>query len=213
MAEYYIPTQSAQSELVEKRSRFIGQVFVVEDEAQARACIEAVKKKHYDARHNCWCYRLHGGTERYSDDGEPQGTAGQPMLNVFQRESVENVCCVVTRYFGGVLLGAGGLVRAYTQAAKDALDTAGISVVRPWLEVAVTCPYSFFERARLEVESHGGIPGEVEYAADVTIHALLPIEKEKSFTERMTELTAGGIVPVVCGETFRPAPLKPGKQM
>ena len=81
---------------------------------------------------------------RYSDDGEPQGTAGQPMLNVFQREEVTNVCCVVTRYFGGILLGAGGLVRAYTQSAKDALDAAGISVVRRWVETLVPCPYSLF---------------------------------------------------------------------
>ena len=105
---------------------------------EARARIEEIRKKHYDARHHCWCYRIReGGVERYSDDGEPQGTAGQPMLNVFQREGVTNVCCVVTRYFGGILLGAGGLVRAYTQSAKDALDAAGISVVRRWVEVAV----------------------------------------------------------------------------
>ena len=150
MTEYLIPTSRAETELVEKRSRFIGQVWPVESEEEARARIEETKKKHYDARHNCWCYRIQeGGVERYSDDGEPQGTAGQPMLNVFQREGVTNVCCVVTRYFGGVLLGAGGLVRAYTQSAKDALDAAGISVVRRWVEVTVPCPYSFFERLRL----------------------------------------------------------------
>ena len=147
----------------------------METEEEARAFVEQVKKKHYDARHNCWCYRLRdGGVERYSDDGEPQGTAGQPMLNVFQREEVTNVVCVVTRYFGGVLLGAGGLVRAYTQSAKDALDAAGVSVVRRWVEAAVPCPYSFFDRVKLEVEAHGGVLGETEYAADVTVHALLP---------------------------------------
>ena len=111
MLEYFVPTADAQSELVEKRSRFIGQLFCVDSEEEARARIEQVKKKHYDARHNCWCYRLRdSGTERYSDDGEPQGTAGQPMLNVFQREDVWNVCCVVTRYFGGVLLGVHKMV-------------------------------------------------------------------------------------------------------
>lgn len=126
MTEYYIPTAPSETEFVEKRSRFIGHVWPVESEEEARGYIEAMKKKYYDARHNCWCYRIkEGGVERYSDDGEPQGTAGQPMLNVFQREEVTNVCCVVTRYFGGVLLGAGGLVRAYTQSAKDALDAAG----------------------------------------------------------------------------------------
>ena len=108
MTTYFVPTGENEAELVEKRSRFIGHVFPVTCEAQARACIESVRKKHYDARHHCWCFRLReGGVERCSDDGEPQGTAGQPMLNVFQREGVQNVCCVVTRYFGGILLGAG----------------------------------------------------------------------------------------------------------
>ena len=101
MTEYYIPTQAGEAELVEKRSRFIGHVWRVESEEEARARIEEMKKRYYDARHNCWCYLLREGPVRYSDDGEPQGTAGQPMLNVFQREEVTNVCCVVTRYFGG----------------------------------------------------------------------------------------------------------------
>ena len=207
MTEYLIPTGRAETELVEKRSRFIGQVWPVEREEEARARIEETKKKHYDARHNCWCYRIQGGgVERYSDDGEPQGTAGQPMLNVFQREGVTNVCCVVTRYFGGVLLGAGGLVRAYTQSAKDALDAAGISVVRRWVEVTVPCPYSFFERLKLEVEALGGVLGEVEYAADVTVRALLPEGAVEPFSVRVTELTAGGSAAAVVGERFQGVP-------
>ena len=93
MTEYYIPTGPSEAELVEKRSRFIGQLRPVETEEEARAFLESVKRKHHDARHNCWCYRLReGGVERYSDDGEPQGTAGQPMLGVFQKEGVTNVC-------------------------------------------------------------------------------------------------------------------------
>ena len=208
MTEYFIPAAPAEAELVEKRSRFIGQVKPVETEEEARAFVEQVKKKHYDARHNCWCYRLRdGGVERYSDDGEPQGTAGQPMLNVFQREEVTNVVCVVTRYFGGVLLGAGGLVRAYTQSAKDALDAAGISVVRRWVEAAVPCPYSFFDRVRLEVEAHGGVLGETEYAADVTVHALLPEGQVEAFSARMTELTAGGTAVQILGEAFKAVPM------
>ena len=208
MTEYFIPTAPAEAELVEKRSRFIGQVKPVETEEEARAFVEQVKKKHYDARHNCWCYRLRdGGVERYSDDGEPQGTAGQPMLNVFQREEVTNVVCVVTRYFGGVLLGAGGLVRAYTQSAKDALDAAGISVVRRWVEAAVPCPYSFFDRVRLEVEAHGGVLGETEYAVDVTVHALLPEGQVEAFSARMTELTAGGTAVQILGEAFKAVPM------
>ena len=208
MTEYYIPTEAAEAELVEKRSRFIGQVRPVETEEEARAFVEQVKKKHYDARHNCWCYRLRDvGVERYSDDGEPQGTAGQPMLNVFQREEVTNVVCVVTRYFGGVLLGAVGLVRAYTQSAKDALDAAGVSVVRRWVEAAVPCPYSFFDRVKLEVEAHGGVLGETEYAADVTVHALLPEGQVEAFSARMTELTAGGAAVQILGEAFKAVPV------
>ena len=207
MTEYFVPTGASETELVEKRSRFLGHVWPVESEEEARARIEEIRKKHYDARHHCWCYRIReGGVERYSDDGEPQGTAGQPMLNVFQREEVTNVVCVVTRYFGGILLGAGGLVRAYTQSAKDALDAAGISVVRRWTQVTLTVPYSLFERVKLEAESLGGVLGEPEYAAEVTMPVLLPEEKVKSFTQRITEITAGGVVPAVTGERLKDVP-------
>ena len=107
--DYFIPGAAAQSEFTEKKSRFISHLWPVASEEEARARIEEMRKTYYDARHNCWCYLLReGGVLRYSDDGEPQGTAGQPMLNVFQRRAISNVCCVVTRYFGGVLLGAGG---------------------------------------------------------------------------------------------------------
>ena len=208
MTEYLIPTGPGGGELVEKRSRFLGRVWPVEGEEEARAYIEETRKRHYDARHNCWCWRLKDGPERYSDDGEPQGTAGQPMLNVFQRENVTNVCCVVTRYFGGVLLGAGGLVRAYTQAAKLALDDAGISVVRRWVEVSVPCPYALFERIKQEVEGAGGVLGDVEYAADVTVKALLPEGAAEAFSARVTELTAGRVSAAVTGERFQGAPLK-----
>ena len=206
MTEYLIPTGHGGGELVEKRSRFLGRVWPVESEEEARAYIEETKKRHYDARHNCWCWRLKDGPERYSDDGEPQGTAGQPMLNVFQREEVTNVCCVVTRYFGGVLLGAGGLVRAYTQVAKLALDDAGISVVRRWVEVSVPCPYPLFERMKLEVEGAGGVLGDVEYAADVTVKALLPEGAVAAFSARIAELTAGGSAAAVVGERFQGVP-------
>lgn len=208
MTEYFIPTGPSQTEFTEKRSRFIGHVWRVESEEEARAYIDQMKKTHYDARHNCWCYRIHAtGVERYSDDGEPQGTAGQPMLNVFQREQVENVCCVVTRYFGGVLLGAGGLVRAYTQSAKDALDAAGISVVRRWVSVTLKAPYHLFERVCQEAERSGGKVGGLDYAADVTVEVLLPTDKLKDFTDKITELTAGSLAPVVTGEVDRDVPL------
>ena len=208
MTEYYIPTGNAETEFVEKRSRFIGHVWRVESEEEARARIEATRKKYHDARHNCWCYLIReGGIVRYSDDGEPQGTAGQPMLGVFQKEEITNVCCVVTRYFGGILLGAGGLVRAYTRSAKDALDAAGRSVVRRWVDTAVPCPYAMFERVKLEVEACGGVLGETEYAADVTVHALLPEGAVEPFQARITELTAGTSTAQVVGEVFKDVPI------
>ena len=208
MTEYYIPTRESEATFVEKRSEFIGHVWRVESEEEARAHIEATKKKHYDARHNCWCYIIKGGAVRYSDDGEPQGTAGQPMLNVFQREGVENVCCVVTRYFGGILLGAGGLVRAYTQSAKDALDAAGISVVRRWVAMEVPCTYAMFERARLEVTAFGGVVENVDYGADVVLSALLPEERAEEFAAHILDVSAGAIEVLEAGEQFKDVPWK-----
>ena len=207
MTEYYIPTNTSETEFVEKRSRFIGRVWRVTSEAEARARIEETKKKEYDARHNCWCYLIQDGPVRYSDDGEPQGTAGQPMLNVFQREGVVNVCCVVTRYFGGILLGAGGLVRAYTQSAKDALDAAGISVVRRWVAMEVVCPYSHFERVKLEVAALDGVEGEHRFAANVVVSALLPEGSAQAFADHMTELSAGSFSAVAVGEAWKDVPV------
>ena len=208
MTEYYIPTQEGVGELVEKRSRFLGHVWRVSSEEEAREKIEATKKKHYDARHNCWCYIIKDGPTRYSDDGEPQGTAGQPMLNVFQREGVVNVCCVVTRYFGGILLGAGGLVRAYTQSAKDALDAAGISVVRRWVALEVPCTYAQFEQTRREVESFGGVVEQVDYGADVVLSALLPEERAEDFAAHILDASAGTIQVLEAGEQFKDVPVR-----
>ena len=208
MTEYYIPTQESEATFVEKRSEFIGHVWRVESEEEARAHIEATKKKHYDARHNCWCYIIRGGAVRYSDDGEPQGTAGQPMLNVFQREGVENVCCVVTRYFGGILLGAGGLVRAYTQSAKDALDAAGISVVRRWVAMEVPCTYGQFESVRREVLSFDGVVENVDYGADVVLSAMLPEERAADFAAHILDTSAGTVEVLEAGEEFKDVPWK-----
>lgn len=207
MTRYLVPTRASETQFTEKRSTFIGHVFPVETEEEARERIDEVKKRHHDARHNCWCYLIQDGPVRYSDDGEPQGTAGQPMLGVFQKEGVANVCCVVTRYFGGVLLGAGGLVRAYTQSAKDALDAAGISEVRRWLELAVECPYSLLERVKLACAAQGGAVGEIEYAAAVTVHALLPEEGAEAFRASITELSAGAFSAVELGEVLKAVPV------
>ena len=212
MTEYYIPTASSETEFVEKRSRFIGHVWRVESEEEARSRIEETRKKHYDARHNCWCYIIKDGPVRYSDDGEPQGTAGQPMLNVFQREGVVNVCCVVTRYFGGILLGAGGLVRAYTQSAKDALDAAGISVVRRWVAMEVPCTYAQFEAMRREVSAFGGVVEEVDYGSDVVLSALLPEERAEEFAAHVLDATAGTVEVLEAGEQLKDVPWRAQKE-
>ena len=208
MTEYYIPSGVSRTEFTEKRSRFISHVWPVDSEEQARARIEETKKQHYDARHNCWCYQIRGGAVRYSDDGEPQGTAGQPMLNVFQREGVENVCCVVTRYFGGILLGAGGLVRAYAQSAKDALDAAGISVVRRWVAMELPCSYGQFEAMRREVLSFGGAVENVDYGADVVLSCLLPEERAEDFAARILDVSAGTIQVLTAGESMQAVPFR-----
>jgi uncharacterized YigZ family protein len=207
MTEYYVPTQFGEAELVEKRSRFLGRVWRVDSEEEARARIEEMKKRHYDARHNCWCYLLQDGPVRYSDDGEPQGTAGQPMLNVFQREGVVNAVCVVTRYFGGILLGAGGLVRAYTQSAKDALDAAGISVVRRWVAMEIPCTYAQFEGMRREVDNFGGVVENVDYGADVVLSALLPEERAQAFAAHVLDITSGSVEVLEAGEQFKAVPV------
>ena len=203
MTNFKVPFQEAEAEYIEKKSRFLGLIVPVTTEAEARARLEAVKKREYDARHNCWAYILHTGQKRYSDDGEPQGTAGQPILNVLEREGVQDVLCVVTRYFGGILLGAGGLCRAYTKAAKDALDNAGISELRPWSVLRLDCPYALFERVKLETEKRGGLLRDTDYGAQIAMTALLPEPEEAAFTLSLQELSAGSLCPERTGTELR----------
>ena len=206
MTQYLVPTLASETEFTEKRSTFIGHVFPVETEEEARGRIDEIRKKYHDARHNCWCYVLKDGPTRYSDDGEPQGTAGQPMLNVFQRENVTDAVCVVTRYFGGILLGAGGLVRAYTQSAKDALDAAGISVVRRWVAMEVPCTYAQFEEVRREILRHGGVEEHVDYGADVLLSVLIPEERAGLFAAHLLDVSAGTVEALEAGERFQDVP-------
>ncbi len=208
MSEYFVPAGSGEAEFVEKRSSFLGHVRFAETEDAAREFINDMKKKHYDARHNCWCYIIREGAVRYSDDGEPQGTAGLPMLEVFRREGVENVVCVVTRYFGGVLLGTGGLLRAYTKSAKDALDAAGIAAVRRWVKLETVCPYSLLERMKTECMALEGAVSDVEYGADVRMSFLLPEAKAEAFCARVTELSAGQSSAKAVGEELMPVRVK-----
>ena len=192
-----VPAHDGASEYTEKRSTFLGAVHRVSSEAEARDFIASVKKQHRDARHNCWCFIVSGGVERYSDDGEPQGTAGLPMLEVFRREGVSDVVCVVTRYFGGILLGAGGLLRAYTKAAKDALDAAGKEAVIPRATLTLTCPYSLADRLKLETSSLGGRVEDISYADAVTLTVSLPASDASSYSSRIFDLTSGTVLPQV----------------
>ncbi len=193
MREYLTPAGPGEAEFTEKRSRFIGHVKPVRSEEEAREFIAAVKKRHRDARHNCWCYIIEGGPERYSDDGEPQGSAGLPMLEVFRKAGVSDFACVATRYFGGVLLGAGGLLRAYARCAKDALAAAGLSSVRSLCRAELDCPYSLAERIKLELSSLGGTVEDMEYGGKVLIRALVPQERLGDFEKRVAELSGGGV--------------------
>ena len=209
MTEAYLtPAGEGSSEYVEKKSRFLARVFAVSSEDEARALLEAVKREHYDARHNCWCYTLRGGAKRYSDDGEPQGTAGQPMLEVFSREGITDCVCIVTRYFGGILLGTGGLARAYTKGAKDALLAAGVSVERLWDRILVPCSYAQFERVRQETEKHGGVIEDTDYGADVMLTVLTPEGKTAGYLEALTELSAGSIEGEKLDQVFRGVPVR-----
>ena len=203
MDPYYIPTGTGEAEHTEKRSTFLGHVRGAETEDEARAFITEMKKQYHDARHNCWCYLIRGGAERYSDDGEPQGSAGIPMLEVFRREGVTNVVCVVTRYFGGILLGTGGLLRAYTKSTADALDAAGVSAVRRWVAAELPCSYAQLERMKLEAAETGGVVENIEYGAGVTLKILLPEEQSESFAARIYDLSAGSVKLRTTGESYR----------
>lgn len=169
-----VPSKEGKSEYIEKRSRFIGEVVPVSSEEEAKDFIAAVKKQYHDARHNCWCYMIDGRAERYSDDGEPQGTAGIPMLEVFRKEGVTGFVCVVTRYFGGVLLGAGGLLRAYTKAAKEALDDSEPKEVVSMQSIEFDCAYNDFESYKNAVASYGGEIVSVDYGEKIHISAAMP---------------------------------------
>ena len=203
MNEYRIPAGPGEAELSEKRSRFLGHVRMVESEDEARAFIVEMKKKYYDARHNCWCYAIRGGPERYSDDGEPQGSAGIPMLEVLRRREVTNAVCVVTRYFGGVLLGTGGLLRAYTQSVADALDAAGTAVVRAWTEAEARCSYAQAERMKTEAAALGAVTEDVVYGADVRLKLLVPQEQAEALAARLSDASAGSVRLTVTGRSFR----------
>ena len=207
MDEYLVPTAFGEDEFIEKKSRFIGRAWPVETEEEALAKIQEMKKQHYDATHNCWAYIIKDGAVRFSDDGEPGGTAGMPMLQVLQREGLYNIVCVVTRYFGGILLGAGGLVRAYTKGAKIAVDAAGKSMKRVWTVLYLPCPYTFYERVKLLVGEFGGIIRETEFGAEVEMEILFPEANTEPFLVKLTDMTSGTVEGMETGQEYRAFPV------
>lgn len=208
MESYLVPSGYGEAELIEKRSRFIGRVWRVEDEAEAIARIKEMREKHWDATHNVYAYIMReGGIMRYSDDGEPGGTSGMPTLNVFRSEDVKNVCCVITRYFGGTLLGAGGLVRAYSATAKLALDAAGISRMDLWDELLISCAYNQYERIVRLLNQNGAVIQNTDYGTDVLIDALLEQAKTADFSKSLTELSAATAGLDIVGSAFRDVPV------
>ena len=207
MDEYLVPTAFGEDEFVEKKSRFIGRIWPVDTEEEALQHIADMKKQHYDATHNCWAYVLKDGAVRFSDDGEPGGTAGMPMVQVLQKEGLYNAVCVVTRYFGGTLLGAGGLVRAYTKGAKIAIDAAGKSIKRVWSVLYVPCPYNFYERVKLEVEAFGGVIRDAQFGAEVDLEILVAQPERELFVEKLTDMTSGTVECLETGLEYRAFPV------
>ena len=207
MDEYLVPTDFGEDEFIEKKSRFIGRLWPVETEEAALEKIQEMKKKHYDATHNCWAYIIKDGAVRFSDDGEPGGTAGMPMLQVLQREGLYNCVCVVTRYFGGILLGAGGLVRAYTKGAKIAVDAAGQSLKRVWTVLYVPCPYPYYERVKLLVAECEGLIRQTDFGAEVELELLFAENMADAFLDKLTDLTAGTVEGMETGKEYRAFPI------
>ena len=208
MEEYLVPTDFGEDEFYEKKSHFIGRLWPVETEEAALEKIQEMKKQHYDATHNCWAYIIRDGAVRFSDDGEPGGTAGMPMLQVLQREGLYNCVCVVTRYFGGILLGAGGLVRAYTKGAKIAVDAAGKSMKRVWSCLYVPCPYTFYERVKLETAAWGGIIRSTEFGAEVELEILVPEAQAEPFLAKLIDMSAANVEGMETGKEYRAFPVE-----
>ncbi len=184
--------RAAEAELEEKKSIFIGYAAPVSSEEEAKAIIAEKKKKFADATHNVWAYYLDDGIHvRYSDDGEPQGTAGIPVLNVLKMSGATDMCVVVTRYFGGTLLGAGGLVRAYSAAAKAALDEAGFAYMENYTLFRLTVNYSDHQRLADKLPKMGAIIDDTEFGGEVILHLAIESTREGDIAPVVSEITNG----------------------
>ncbi len=194
MADYYKALyKEGVGEITEKKSRFIASVYPVKDEKQAQEHIDAVKKKYWDARHNCYAYVTgkNNDVQRYSDDGEPQGTAGKPILEVILKEGIHDCLIIVTRYFGGILLGTGGLLRAYQAAAKEGLLCSKVIENRKGMKLSVICDYPDAGKVQYIAQDPEIFTESSVYGADVEFVFLADTDKAKNMAEKITEVTAG----------------------
>lgn len=188
MKAYLTVFDNLQTEYVEKRSRFIATLAHCETEAEAVAFLEEMRSKYWDARHNCFAYSVDGGALcRFSDDGEPHGTAGKPMLDVIAGSGITNIAVVVTRYFGGVLLGTGGLVRAYSKSVQDVLAAATVVKMVPGVILTVKCDYSDHGKLVNLITAAGGKITNTEFTDTVTVESCFKEEDLESFSKKLTE--------------------------
>lgn len=196
-----------------RKSRFICHLFRVTDEAEARERIEAVRKQHWNANHNCtaWIIGEKQANQRSSDDGEPSGTAGMPMLEVLRRRELTDTLAVVTRYFGGIMLGAGGLIRAYGGAVSEALDAIGIVQRVPLSVVEIEADYETAGRLENAIRARDLSQIDVHYTDDVRFELVMPPTEVPAFQTWIQELTNGSIGATIAGERFVevPAPSQP----
>ncbi len=201
--QYTTVKHEGHSDFEENRSVFIGHAAPVKSEEEALAFIKQLKKQYSDATHNCYAYLLNGGlVARYSDDGEPQGTAGVPMLEAIRKSGVCDVCVVVTRYFGGILLGAGGLIRAYSRGVSVALETAEIVTYEPYCEYELRCGYSEYQKYSNILTNENAIIDGTDFEADVCVHFAVKRDFAEKLLERINEIGNGRDIPIKLGERF-----------
>ena len=193
--DYLIPYLNfAEDSFVEKRSKFYGRLWHVESADEAVARIKECREKYWDATHNCYAYILReGNTMRYSDDGEPGGTAGMPILEVLRHEGLVDVCCVVTRYFGGILLGTGGLVRAYTEGAKIAVAAAGVQRMSLYSVLLIACGYNQLGAVQQLLPRYDCRIEATDYGADVTLTVTQPAGHLDELNLALAEISAGTV--------------------
>ena len=203
MSDYLTLKCEAADEFIEKRSRFIGYAKPVTTQEEAMDFINTIRSKHWDATHNVYAYVLRNGqTRRYSDDGEPSGTAGVPVLDVLLKENLTDCVVVATRYFGGIMLGAGGLVRAYSHTSKIAVEAAGIKKMSVCTQLSVTCDYNYYGRLSSLIPEHGGIIEDTDFGENVTVKFYLPSANAGFFDAALVDSSFGRFSSVKLGEKY-----------